>query len=79
MARQLTRLEVAHVGSDWVVREHGIGRLTSHVSQREATTAARAVAAIHTPSELTIRNEDGSVNSEESFPRMALNRGQSRG
>jgi hypothetical protein len=70
MAKQLTRLEVTHNDGRWIVRELGIGRLTSHQSQQDATKAARAVAANHTPSDLTIRNEDGSLNSEESFPRI---------
>ena len=69
MARQCTRLEVAHDGTSWTVREHGIGRLTSHATQQEARTAARAVAAQHTPCELTIRDSDGKVAAEESFPR----------
>lgn len=69
MAREITRLEVAHDGAKWVVREHGIGRLTSHKSQQEAAIAARAVAAIHTPCEVTIRKEDGTVDSEEKFLR----------
>lgn len=68
MARQLTQLDVAHDGKKWVVREHGIGRLTSHESQKEATNAARAVAAIHTPSAVTIHNIDGSLLSEEKYP-----------
>ena len=70
MAKQSTQLEVAHDGGKWIVRELGIGRLTSHKSQQDAATAARAVAAIHTPSDLTIRNADGSLKSEESFPRV---------
>lgn len=70
MIRQSTRLEVAHDGSSWIVREHGIGRLTSHKTQQEAMIAARAVATQHTPSELTIRKTDGSVASEEKYPRI---------
>lgn len=69
MARQTTRLEVAHDGSKWTVREHGIGRLTSHATQKDAEMAARGVAAIHTPCDITIRNLDGTVNSEEHYPR----------
>jgi hypothetical protein len=68
MARQSTRLEVLPDGEKWIVREHGIGRLTSHVGKREAAAAARAVAAQNTPCELMIRNADGSIDSEESFP-----------
>lgn len=69
MARQPTKLEVVPDGAKWEVREHGIGRLTSHRDQRTATAAARAVAELHTPSELIIRNGDGSIASQESFQR----------
>ena len=69
MARQSTRLEVAPDGEKWMVHEPGIGRLTSHADKLAATAAARAVAAIHTPCELIIRNDDGSIASEEVYPR----------
>ena len=69
MARQSTRLEVAHDGTKWTVREHGIGRLTSHATQQEAKQSARAVAALHTPCELTIRDSNGTIAAEESYPR----------
>ncbi len=69
MTRPSTRLEVAHDGTKWTVREHGIGRLTSHNLKREAEAAARVVAATHAPSDLTIRNLDGTVNSQEHYPR----------
>ena len=69
MARQATKLEVTPDGDKWIVREQGIGRLTSHASQADAAKAARAVAAMHTPSELTIRNADGTTDSEERFPK----------
>jgi len=68
MARQCTRLEVAHDGTKWTVRELGIGRLTSHATEQEAKAAARAVANVHTPSELTVRDLNGAVASEERFP-----------
>jgi hypothetical protein len=67
MSRQTTRLEVVADGAKWTVRELGIGRLTSHPDKVKATAAARAVAAIHPPCELTIRNSDGTVQSQESF------------
>lgn len=62
--RESTRLEVVAAGDKWDVREHGIGRLSSHPTQLEATKAARAVAAIHKPCEIVIRNSDGSSESE---------------
>jgi hypothetical protein len=64
MAREATRLEVVADGDKWNVREVGIGRLSSHATQVEATNAARAVARIHRPCELTIRNADGTTESE---------------
>lgn len=69
MARQSTKLEVVAEGGKWQVREHGIGRLTSHPDKLDATKAARAVAAIHTPCELIIRNDDGTVDSQEVYNR----------
>jgi hypothetical protein len=69
MARQSTRLEVVADGEKWSVREHGIGRLSSHATKVAATTAARAVATLNTPSELIIRKADGSIESEQSFQR----------
>jgi hypothetical protein len=50
------------------VRETGIGRLTSHPDKAAAMVAARAVATIHTPCELIIRNADGTVDAEEKYP-----------
>lgn len=67
MIRQLTRLEVAPAGAKWNVREHGIGRLSSHPTKTAAAAAARAVAAIHTPCELIIRNSDGTIESEQTY------------
>ncbi|HEY0672466.1 MAG TPA: DUF2188 domain-containing protein [Longimicrobiales bacterium] len=67
MTRQTTRLEVVADGEKWAVREHGIGRLTSHADKSRATKAARAVAANHPPCELTIRNDDGTIESQETF------------
>lgn len=67
MPRQSTRLEVVPDGEKWMVREHGIGRLTSHPTKAAATAAAKAVAALHTPCELVIRNDDGSVESEQTY------------
>ena len=70
MTRETTRLEVVGEGAKWEVRERGIGRLTSHPDKAAATVAARAVAVLHTPAELIIRNDDGSIASEENFPRI---------
>lgn len=70
MARQPTQLEVTAQGEKWIVRELGIGRLTSHTNQDDAAKAARAVALNNTPSELTIRKADGTVEREEKFPRL---------
>jgi hypothetical protein len=67
MPRESTKLEVVPDGAKWIVREHGIGRLTTHPDKSHATAAARAVAAIHTPCELVIRNADGSIESQENF------------
>lgn len=67
MPRQLTKLEVVADGPKWIVREHGIGKLTSHPDKIAASSAARAVAAIHTPCEIIIRNDDGSIDSQESY------------
>ncbi len=67
MSRQTTRLEVVAEGSKWQVREQGIGRLSSHATLLEATNAARKVAAVHTPCELTIRKADGTTESEQTF------------
>lgn len=67
MNRQLTRLEVAAKGDKWEVREHGIGRLTTHPTKDAAAAAARAVAALHTPCDIIIRKEDGTVESEQSY------------
>lgn len=73
MSRETTKLEVVAEGAKWEVRERGIGRLTTHPDKVAATVAARAVAVQHTPAELIIRNDDGSIASEENFPR--INRG----
>lgn len=67
MPRKTTRLEVALQGAKWDVREHGIGRLSSHPTKVEAAAAARAVAVIHTPCELIIRNMDGTIESEQTY------------
>ncbi len=69
MARQSTKLEVVVDGAKWIVREYGIGRLTSHADQLEAAKAARAVANAHPPCELIIRNPDGSIASQETYNR----------
>jgi hypothetical protein len=69
MTRQFTRLEIVADGAKWDVREHGIGRLSSHPTKLAATAAARAVAVIHTPCELVIRNSDGTIESEQTYPR----------
>ena len=69
MIRQSTRLEVVADGAKWNVRERGIGRLSSHPTKLAATTAARTVAAIHTPCELVIRNSDGTIESEQTYHR----------
>lgn len=69
MARETTKIEVVADGAKWIVREAGIGRLTSHPDKAAATMAARAVAAIHTPCEITIRNDDGTIESEERYPK----------
>lgn len=65
-----TRLEVVADGDKWNVREHGIGRLSSHPTKVAATAAARAVATLHAPSELTIRNSDGSLDSQHNYPEV---------
>ena len=67
MTRQSTRLEVVAEGTKWDVRERGIGRLSSHPTKLAATTKARAVAAMHTPCELIIRNDDGTIESEQTY------------
>lgn len=67
MSRQATRLEVVPDGTKWIVREHGIGRLTTHPDKLDATRKARSVAALHTPCELIIRNDDGSIDSQETY------------
>jgi hypothetical protein len=67
MSKQTTRLEVVVDGAKWAVREQGIGRLTSHPDQKQATAAARVVAANHPRCELIIRNSDGSIQSQETF------------
>jgi hypothetical protein len=69
MPKQLTRLEVVADGAKWNVREHGIGRLSSHPTKVAATAAARAVALIHTPCELIIRNDNGTIESEQTYHR----------
>ena len=71
MKRQLTRLDVVAHGEKWNVREHGIGPLSSHPTKAAATAAARAVAQLHTPSELIIRNEKGAIESKDSYPAPA--------
>ena len=65
--RETTRLEVTAAGEKWNIVEKGIGRLSSHPTKVAATAAARAVAALHTPSELVIRNLDGSIEAEHSY------------
>ena len=67
MTRQPARLEVVAEGSKWVVREHGIGRLTSHADKVAGVKAAREEAAAHPPCELTIRNADGSIEKQETY------------
>ena len=67
MTRHTTKLEVVPQGDKWLVRELGIGRLTSHATLGEATAAAKRVAAAHTPCELVIRKADGSTDSEQTF------------
>ena len=70
MKRKMTRLEVVAAGAKWDVREHGIGRLSSHPTELAAIAAARAVSMIHTPCELIIRNGDGTIKSEQTYPRV---------
>ena len=67
MPKQTTRLEVVADGAKWSVREHGIGRLSSHPTKVAATAAARSVAAQFHPAELTIRNSDGTVESQHAY------------
>ncbi len=67
MARPTTRLEVVADGAKWNVCEIGIGRLSSHPTKDKATAAARAIANIHTPAELVVRNQDGSIETEHSY------------
>ena len=67
MTRQTTKLEVVAQGDKWLVREAGIGRLSSHATLSEATAAAKKVAAAHTPCDLIIRKGDGSSDSEQTF------------
>ena len=71
MPRETTKIEVVADGTKWIVRETGIGRLTSHPDKAAAMVAARAVAAIHTPCELIIRNGDGSIEAEERYPKSS--------
>jgi hypothetical protein len=67
MSRQTTRLEVVAQGAKWMVRELGIGRLSSHATLAEASAAARRVAADNTPCELVIKKADGTTDSEQTF------------
>jgi Uncharacterized protein conserved in bacteria (DUF2188) len=66
--RRITRLEVVTAGAKWNVTEHGIGRLSTHQTRAAAEAAARAIAALHTPSELIIRNQNGSIDSQHKYP-----------
>ena len=65
--RKLTRFEVVADGGKWNITERGIGRLSSYPTKAAATTAAQAMAKLHTPSELIIRTAAGTIDSEHSY------------
>ena len=67
--RQITRLEIAADGERWNLNEHGIGRLSSYPTKTAATQAGQAMARLHTPSKLIIRNDNGTIDAEHTYDR----------
>ena len=65
--RQTIRLEVVPFASKWNITERGIGRLSTHPTMAAAKEAARAIANLHTPSQLIIRNEKGEIEEEINY------------
>jgi hypothetical protein len=65
--RQTTRLEVVADGARWNITERGIGRLSSYPTKVAATAAAQAMARLHTPSELIIRNDNGTIDAQHNY------------
>ncbi|MEX2281866.1 MAG: DUF2188 domain-containing protein [Gemmatimonadota bacterium] len=69
--RETTRLEVVHDGAQWSITEHGIGRLSSYPTKLVAAAAGHALARLHTPSKLVIRNVNGTIDTEHTYDRPA--------